>query len=278
MVVAVRRRVPMAHRHRVDGLTVERGVLQHGAHGRHDPRSRRRVRPRWSCRRRDDRHRPRPPSGDSSRRRSHLIGDCGDRRPSASLAKTAGAARGLPRISGNRRAVTVPAIGQLQSRLRSPARRIEPESSRARQRHSRAGLWRHVESDDRRFAALRAGGQHHPVRTDAHQLRGLQVEDDDHGFSDERFVCTLRRCRRRACVVRADVDGELEQLLRFLDFFRRQHFRHPQLHLHEVVYRQTARNAKTDHVSHAERRHRISLDKGRLFLPYWRFPGLQQFC
>src|SRR5471032_2204312 len=44
-----------------------------------------------------------------------------------------------------------------------------------------------VEAEHYRLAAVGAGGEHHPVRLDSHQRRGLQVEDDDDLSADERF-------------------------------------------------------------------------------------------
>ena len=42
-----------------------------------------------------------------------------------------------------------------------------------------------IESDERGLATLGARGEHHPVRLDAHQLGGLEVEHDDDRPADE---------------------------------------------------------------------------------------------
>src|SRR5262245_113900 len=85
--------------------------------------------------------------------------------------------------------------------------------------HSRTGIGRGVEGDNRRLAAVGAGRENHPVRLDPHQLRRLQVEDDDHRLADERFgFVRLRDAGDERAVLRADVDRQLEQLLRLLHF------------------------------------------------------------
>ena len=64
-----------------------------------------------------------------------------------------------------------------------------------------------LKADEHRLAAVRARGEHHPVRLDAHQLRRLQVEDDDDRLADERFrLVGLGDAGDERALLGADVD------------------------------------------------------------------------
>ena len=156
----------------------------------------------------DDTGRPRPPSGCSSRRRSIRTGGCGDRRPSASREGTLRAAAAdsewPPAVAPWRPASPSLVVGP---QMRRPdghrdRERGEPPPRRCRPPHlpdprSPAPAARR----SRRASACRprAGREHHPVRLDAHQLRRLQVEHDDHRAADDAPPARRpRRCRRPA--------------------------------------------------------------------------------
>ena len=122
-------------------------------------------------------------------------------------------------------------------RVRRPGH-IERESrasARSRPRPRRHVL---IEADQHRLAAVRAGGEHHAVRLDAHQLRRLQVEDDDDvrptscsGSYASAMPATSVRCSVPTSIV---IFTSLRGLRHLLG---RQHLRDPQIDLHEVVDR-----------------------------------------
>ena len=92
-----------------------------------------------------------------------------------------------------------------------------------------------IDAQQRRLAVDRRG-QHHAVRLDPHQLRRLEVGHDDHLASDQ----LLRRVLRgdagdeRALPLAVE-DGQLDQLLRLLHFFRGADLGDAQVGLEELL-------------------------------------------
>src|SRR5215471_1757598 len=114
--------------------------------------------------------------------------------PSREAAKSAAAAESSSVVPGTRNRVT-PATRARSScaSASSPICRWQWESASklldlAAGRHFRG----HVEEDGRARLADRCG-EDHPVRLDAHQLRGLQVRDDDDVAADELLRLVLGR-------------------------------------------------------------------------------------
>ena len=96
-----------------------------------------------------------------------------------------------------------------------------------------------VEPDDHGLAALGAGRQHHAVRLDAHQLRGLQVRRPRRRCARRAPPgCRRRRCRRRSSAVRVPRStGIFTSLLGVRHALGREDPRHAQVDLHELVDR-----------------------------------------
>ena len=145
-------------------------------------------------------------------------GPCGSRRSGARspLRRTAPPAAPVPR-DGPRRGRRPPrgAPRQAIARVVAHRHRVTGPACPAR---------RHVEGDERRLAAVRARGEHHAVRLDAHQLRGLQVEHDDDRPADERLgLVGLRDAGDNRALLGADVDLHLHELVRLRHALGGQH-------------------------------------------------------
>src|SRR5687767_2940885 len=92
-----------------------------------------------------------------------------------------------------------------------------------------------------RRAALRACGEHHAVRFDAHQLGRLQIRDNDNSAAHERIRLVRFRdsCEDRP-LLGTEIHEKLDQLLRFRYGLGCEYFRRAQLDLHELVDRDSA--------------------------------------
>src|SRR5215212_8591973 len=153
-----------------------------------------------------------------------------------------------------RRSLDHPARLRLASSSASRARYSPRCVRRRRRRATSTAAWRYatwpcrreagagrnvlVEGDEPEILALgaTAGGQQHPPRLDAPELRGLQVGDDDDAPPDQGFgLVELGDARDDGAPVVAEVEVELEQLVRFGDTLGGQHDGDPQVDLGEVV-------------------------------------------
>ena len=218
----------MPHRHRVDRLIEQRQILHDCA---------RRDRRLAVARAEDDRHRcQREALAILSRplevtlpRRSPRSNGYGGLRPSASReGKRATGWIALQGLEVPRRAYFAGAwirdggLGTSSCDKTNAAAQQKNAEARINSANPRSPIRRIGKADHLRLAAVRARGQHHPVRLNPHQLRWLQVEDDHHGLADERFrlVRFGDAGHQRACSVPTST-RQLQQLLGLLDLSRR---------------------------------------------------------
>src|SRR5687768_7477392 len=89
-----------------------------------------------------------------------------------------------------------------------------------------AGRHRRIHRYQRWRATLRAGRQHHSVRLDPHQLRRLQVRDDDDRPADELIgLIRLGDAGNDRPLLGPDIDTQLDQLLRLRNGLGFEHLR-----------------------------------------------------